>query len=117
MVRCDHENGGRAYLARLWIFVTLGVCFKRTTAWTCLANNDGISSKLFEWQRSSSCRELLMHLRSTSNQLVGAPREKVLTAEFTGSCTARCCSRGRRHVALVVGRAHVDTDSVQGPSM
>ncbi|KIJ68062.1 hypothetical protein HYDPIDRAFT_107672 [Hydnomerulius pinastri MD-312] len=109
MIRCHHENGGRAYLARLWVFVTLGVCFKRTSAWTCLANNDGISSKLFERRRSSSRRELLMHLRSTSNQLV-------LTAESRGSCTARHCSRGRRYMAPVVGRAHVDI-YVQGPSM
>ncbi|KIJ57589.1 hypothetical protein HYDPIDRAFT_120528 [Hydnomerulius pinastri MD-312] len=96
MIPCDHENGGCAYLARLWFFVTLGVSFKGMSARTCLANNGGISSKLFEWQRSASCRELLMHLRST--------------------CTARSCSRGRRYTAPVVGRAHVD-NSVQGPSM
>ncbi|KIJ58144.1 hypothetical protein HYDPIDRAFT_119932, partial [Hydnomerulius pinastri MD-312] len=116
MIRCNHENSGRAYLARLWVFVTLGVCFKRTTAWTCLADDDGISSKLFESRRSSLCRELLVYLRSTSNQLVGAPRDKELTAEFRGSCTAGSCSRSRGYVASVVGQAHVD-NSVQGPSM
>ncbi|KIJ59203.1 hypothetical protein HYDPIDRAFT_118807, partial [Hydnomerulius pinastri MD-312] len=116
MIRCDHENGGRAYPARLWIFVTLGVCFKRTTAWTSLANDDGISSKLFEWRRSSSRSELLVYLRCTSNQLVGALRGRVLTAEFRGSCMARSCSCGRRYTAPEVGRAHVD-NSVQGPSM